>query len=191
MKTLETERLLLRPFVLEDADALYETIYSDEEVVRYYSHAGVLTREATRQRLAEHLGGWRDEELGRHAVILKASGQLLGQVHLNGYVNSCWRWSDEPAPPYNALEVELAFAFGRHSWGQGYAFEACTALIRYAFEELRLRRLVGGFYAPNLRSRSLHQRLGYRIEPNLIHEEPESFVAILDNMSMQPETVKA
>jgi ribosomal-protein-alanine N-acetyltransferase len=189
MKTVETDRLLLRPFVLEDADALYEEIYADEEVVRYYSHGGVLTREATRQRLAENLGGWRDAELGRHAVILKASAILLGQVHLNSYVNSFWRWSTEPAPTYNSLEVELAFAFGRRSWGQGYAFEACTTLIRYAFEELRL--LLGGFYAPNLRSRNLHQRLGYRIEPNLVHEEPESYVAILDNFYIQPEAVNA
>jgi ribosomal-protein-alanine N-acetyltransferase len=181
MKVLETERLLLRPFVLEDVDDLYREIYSDIEVLRYYSHKGVLTREATLQHLTEHLASWRDDALGRHAVILKENNTFLGQVHLNGEVNSYARWSTEPNPIYNSIEVELAFAFGRRFWGQGYAFEASTALIHYAFGDLRLRRLVGGFFGPNLRSRRLHERLGYHIEPNIHPAAKDEYVAILNN----------
>jgi len=181
MKVLETKRLLLRPFILEDVVGLHQEIYSDSEVVRYYSGKGVLTPEATLQHLTEHLASWRDEELGRHAVVLKENGTFLGQVHLNGYVNSFLRWSDEPSPAYNCVEVELAFAFGRRFWGQGYAFEACTVLIHYAFEELRLRRLLGAFHRLNIRSRNLHQHLGYRIEPNLYPDEKGNYVAILNN----------
>ena len=181
MKILETERLLIRPFVLEDTEALHREIYSDEEVVRYYSSKGVLTLEATRQHLIEHLASWREEELGRSAVVLKEIGTFIGQVHLNADVNSFARWSAEPSPTYNNVEVELAFAFGRRFWGQGYAFEACTALIDYAFNDLRLRRLVGGFHGNNTRSRNLHQRLGYTIEPNLHPGEELNYVAILNN----------
>ena len=81
----------------------------------------------------------------------------------------------------NSIEVELAFAFGRRFWGKGYAFEASTALIHYAFGDLRLRRLVGGFFGPNIRSRHLHERLGYRIEPNIHPNAKDEYVAILDN----------
>ena len=77
--------------------------------------------------------------------------------------------------------MELAFAFGRRFWGKGYAFEACTALIHYAFNDLRLRRLLGGFVGPNLRSRNLHQHLGYSIEPNLHPDERGNFVVIRSN----------
>jgi [ribosomal protein S5]-alanine N-acetyltransferase len=181
VKILETERLLLRPFTLDDLDGLYQEIYSDSEVVRYYSHKGVLTREATLQHLTEHLASWRDGELGRHAVVLKENGAFLGQVHLNAYVNSIARWIAEPSPTYNLVEVELAFAFGRRSWGQGYAFEACTALIHYAFSDLSLQRLVGGFFGPNTRSRNLHQRLGFHIEPNLNPTDAGNYIAILNN----------
>ena len=80
MKVLETKRLLLRPFILEDVVGLHQEIYSDSEVVRYYSGKGVLTPEATLQHLTEHLASWRDEELGRHAVVLKENGTFLGQV---------------------------------------------------------------------------------------------------------------
>src|SRR5581483_8969070 len=88
MKSLETPRLLLRPFTLNDAEDAYREIYSDIEVVRYYSSLGVQTLEQVRARIASHMGAWGSEELGRHAVILKEGSVFLGQVHLNGYVNS-------------------------------------------------------------------------------------------------------
>jgi RimJ/RimL family protein N-acetyltransferase len=178
MKPIQTAQLLLRPFTLDDAEDLHREIYSDVEVVRYYSSKGVLTLEQTRQHLAGHLAAWSEDELGRHAVILREGEQFLGQVHLNGYVNTFYRWAAEPNPPFNPLEVELAFAFGRHFWGKGYAHEACRAMIRYAFDDLKLRRLVGGAMAENLRSVNFHRRLGYHVEPNLA--EP-GFVTILDN----------
>jgi ribosomal-protein-alanine N-acetyltransferase len=178
MKPIQTERLLLRPFTLDDAVDLHREIYSDFEVVRYYSSKGVLTLQQTRQHLADHLAAWSEGELGRHAVILREGEQFLGQVYLNFYVNTFNRWAAEPNPPFNPLEVELAFGFGRRFWGLHYAHEACRAMIRYAFDELKLRRLVGGAMAENLRSVNFQRRLGYRVEPNLA--EP-GFVTILDN----------
>jgi RimJ/RimL family protein N-acetyltransferase len=118
MKTLETPRLLLRPFTLEDAEDAYREIYSDVEVVQHYSRLGVQTLEQVRTRIASFMGAWASDDLGRHAVILKESQAFIGQVHLNGYVNSFARWNDEPDPPFNPLEVELAFAFGRRFWGK-------------------------------------------------------------------------
>lgn len=181
MKTLETPRLLLRPFALEDAEAAYREIYSDVEVVQYYSSLGIQTLEQVRARIASHMGAWASDDLGRHAVILKESQLFIGQVHLNGYVNSFARWKDEPDPPFNPLEVELAFAFGRPFWGQGYASEACHAVIRYAFDDLRLRRLVGGAHPENERSINFQRRLGFRVEPCINPASP-GFVTILDNV---------
>src|ERR1043165_5829023 len=178
MKTLETPRLLLRPFTFEDAEDAWREIYSDVEVVQHYSHLGVQTLEQVRIRIASFMGAWASDELGRHAVILKESQAFIGQVHLNGYVNSYARWKDEPDPPFNSLEVELAFAFGRRYWGQGYAFEACQAVIRYAFDDLRLRRLVGGAALENERSRKLQERLGFRVETNT-HPDWPGYVSVL------------
>jgi RimJ/RimL family protein N-acetyltransferase len=108
MKTLETPRLLLRPFTLQDAEDTYREIYSDAEVVQYYSSLGVQTLEQVRARIASYMGAWAKDDLGRHAVILKEGQGFIGQVHLNGYVNSFARWKDEPNPPFNPLEVQLA-----------------------------------------------------------------------------------
>jgi ribosomal-protein-alanine N-acetyltransferase len=181
MKSLETPRLLLRPFTLEDAEDTYREIYSDIEVVRYYSSLGVQTLEQVRARIASYMGAWESEELGRHAVILKEGSVFIGQVHLNGYVNSYARWKDEPNPPFNPLEVELAFAFGRRYWGQGYAFEACQTVIHYAFDDLRLKRLVGGAALENERSVNFQRRLGFRVELSINPDSP-GYVTILDNV---------
>jgi [ribosomal protein S5]-alanine N-acetyltransferase len=181
MKPLETPRLLLRPFTIEDAEAAYREIYSDIEVVRHYSSLGVQTLEQVRARIASYMGAWESDQLGRHAVILKENQSFIGQVHLNGYVNSYARLEDEPDSPFNALEVELAFAFGRRYWGQGYAYEACQAVIRYAFDDLRLRRLVGGAALENERSINFHRRLGFRVEHST-NPDSQGYVTILDNV---------
>jgi ribosomal-protein-alanine N-acetyltransferase len=177
---LQTDRLWLRPLTMDDLVDWHREIYADPEVVRHYSGRGVETVEQAQQRLVGHLAAWREDELGRLAVVLKASGEFLGQVHLDAYVNRWYRWADEPDPPANVMEVELAFAFGRRFWGQGYAFEACTAVIGYAFGELNLRRLVGGAHQDNARSHRLQRRLGFRVEPNL-RPGADTVVTILDH----------
>jgi|SRR6266545_171493 len=189
MRMLETERLILRPFTLADAGDLHREIYSDLHVVQYYSGKGVMTVAQTQQYLADHVVAWQEDDLGRLAVVLKTTDQLLGQVHLDAYVNRFYRWKDEPNPPYNVVEVELAFAFGRQFWGQRYAYEACQAMIGYAFRDLKLRRLVGGAQLENSRSIRLQRRLGYRIEDSL---DGPGYVTILDNdLIAQPTTARS
>ena len=178
MHRLETERLILRPFSLDDAVELHRVIYSDIHVLRYYSGMGAMTLTETQQYLAEHLGAWREDDLGRLAAILKLTNQIIGQIHLDSYVNSFYRWKEEPNPLYNTVEVELAFAFGRQFWGKSYAYEACQAMVRYAFHDLKLRRLVGGAQPENIRSINLQRRLGYRIVESL---NGPGYVTILDN----------
>ena len=178
MHILKTQRLLLRPLTMDDVMDLHREIYSDSAVVRYYSGKGVRTLEDTRQYVADHLVVWQEEDLGRLAVVRQEDGQFLGQVHLDCYVNSFYRWQTEPNPTYNAVEVELAFAFGQRFWGKSYAFEACQAMIGYAFGTLHLPRLVGGAMSENFRSITLQRRLGYHLEASL---DGKGYVAILEN----------
>jgi RimJ/RimL family protein N-acetyltransferase len=78
------------------------------------------------------------------------------------------------------LEVELTYALGREFWGKGYASEACRAVIGFAFEELKLRRLVTGCEPENLRAMRLQERLGMRRERNVLGKFC-AVVGVMDN----------
>ena len=84
------------------------------------------------------------------------------------------------------MEVELAFCFGKAYWGQGYAFEACSRLVQYAFEDLKLPRLVGGALEANHRSVALQKRLGFAVTRNLHPDNPQTWVSVLINPVIVP-----
>jgi ribosomal-protein-alanine N-acetyltransferase len=179
MKPIETERLVLRPFTPDDLEDVHREVFADPEVCHFYCRH-TKTREETAEWLAYRITEWKYSQFGRLAVVLKEGGEFLGFVGLEPYANSFSRLPEEPAPRYNELEVELSFAFGKRHWGKGYAFEASRAMIGYAFDTLKLRRLVGGAALENERSRKLQERLGYRVERN-VHPDWPGFVTVLDN----------
>jgi len=91
-------------------------------------------------------------------------------------------WEDAPDSPYNNLEVELSYAFGRAYHRRGYAAEACRALIDYAFRELKIPRIAYGVDGDNVPSWSLMKSLGFRLGKNLHPDESNEVVGILDNV---------
>lgn len=177
MKSIQTDRLFLRRFYPTDFDDIVEQIYSDPEVYRYYS--GIAEdREEIERRFLIRSHQPESAEFGFWAVELRHQRKVIGQVHLEPYVN---RYNPIPGETgaYFKIEVELAFAFGRAYWGQGFATEACRAAIDYAFHDLRLARLVGGIKTVNERSIRHHLRLGYHVFVN--GTDADWQVAVLEN----------
>jgi RimJ/RimL family protein N-acetyltransferase len=172
--TFETDHLLLRPFRKEDLDDIYTQIYSDPAVCRYYCGA-TRTRAKTRAWLHFRMTESEYSDFYAWAVVLRETGRVIGLVRLGPYVNSFDR---QPENAFNEVEVELSFAFGQAYWGQGYAVEACRVVINYAFNDLRLPRLVNGVRAKNLRSARFHEKLGYQVAKGLVDE---NLVAVLVN----------
>lgn len=179
MKHFETERLSLRPFIMDDLDDVHREVFSDPDVCRFYC-GNTKSRDETAEWLAYRITEWKYSSFGRLAVVLKDSRELTGFVGLEAYPNRYSRFPDQPSPSYNEVEVELSFAFGKRYWGKGYASEASRAMIRYAFDELNLPRLVGGADLENERSRKLQERLGYQVELN-VHPDYPGYATILDN----------
>jgi RimJ/RimL family protein N-acetyltransferase len=159
--TFETDRLILRRLQEGDAEALHREIYSDHDVVRYYNGDRVFSLEEVREFLPRrrNIG-----QFGYWTVTLKETGEPIGQVHIDPYANLGWHPLPEDADLLcQSPEVHLGFAFGKRFWGHGYAFEACRRLVLYAFQDLRLRRLLGGAAGINHRSVRLHERLGFHV----------------------------
>lgn len=178
MKVMETQRLLLREFRESDYEDILSNVYTDKEVWGMYSSIGDKPEEI-RRRFLNRCYQPGNAEFGFRAAELKASGRVIGQVHLEPHVLDPRIIPGDTPAPFDTIEVELAFAFGKPYWGQGYAHEACLAMIDYAFLDLKLPRLVGGAMVDNARSINLHRRLGYTITPDPL--DNRFVVAVLYN----------
>ena len=141
--TLETPRLVLRPFAGEDLDD-FAAILADPEVAKYVG--GVADRMAAWLRIAGYLGHWQLRGYGQWAVVERESGRFLGR---------CGLWFPEGWP-----ELEVGWTLARRAWGNGYATEAGRAAVEWGRAELGLRRIASVINPENRRSIAVAERLG-------------------------------
>jgi RimJ/RimL family protein N-acetyltransferase len=165
---LETERLVLRPFVAQDLDVLAE-IQSRPEVARFL-YWEPRTRRQARSALRRKMGMTRIERAGdaiNLAVALRGDGDgstrgqpnpMLGDVLLS-YTSSMHR------------QAELGYVFHPDFHGHGYATEAAAAIVDLAFGALRVHRVFAHLDARNERSALLLERLGMRREAHFVENE--------------------
>lgn len=126
---LETDRLLLREFVEEDAEAFFK-LNSDPEVSRFVPDKPLLNVEQARQILVDHpIADYRKYGFGRGACILKSTGEQIGMAGL--------KYLEELG------EVDVAYRLMPTHWGHGYATEAALASVRFGFDNLRLKSAAG------------------------------------------------
>lgn len=149
MVALETERLILRRFSPDDWKDLYEYL-SDEKVVRYEPY-GVFGEQESRREAA-----LRSKQEAFRAVCLKSTGKMIGNVYFR------------QKEPKESLTWELGYVFNPAYWGKGYAAESCRAVLRYAFEQRGVRRVVAFCNPLNTASWKLLDRLSLRREGHLV-----------------------
>jgi RimJ/RimL family protein N-acetyltransferase len=156
---LETERLLLRPFASDDFEALF-SMHSHPEVARYL-YWDARTKEEARAVLERKMQARAIKSAGDALVLAgvkKESGELIGDFNL------VWHGSEH-------AQGEIGFIVHPDHQGHGYATEAARVLLRLAFEEMRLHRVVGRLDARNSASARVLDRLGLRREAHLIENE--------------------
>jgi RimJ/RimL family protein N-acetyltransferase len=121
---LDTERLVIRPWRIEDADAALE-IYGRDDVARWLSPAMDKVPDVASMRLLLQLWIAESDRMiapaGRWALELKSGGKLIGGVILL------------PLPPGNE-DLEIGWQVHPDHWGHGYAGEATVAVSRWALQ---------------------------------------------------------
>ncbi|MBR0598315.1 GNAT family N-acetyltransferase [Sinanaerobacter chloroacetimidivorans] len=129
---IETERLLLREWVLDDVDDLYD--YAKNPNVG--PHGGWKPHESKDESL-DIIQNLFLDKYHCWAMVLKETGKVIGSI---GYE------VDKKRPDVNCRE--LGYAMGEDYWGRGLMTEAAKAVIRYAFDEMSLD-LVSVYRSPN------------------------------------------
>lgn len=156
MQTLETDRLILRPWEPEDADFAFD-LYSRWEVQRFIGNPPQVMTE--RSQAEERISAWRlldDPVHAVWAVQIKESGQLAGNLLLKSIPAS-----GESLPLQPSGDTEIGWHFHPDHWGHGYASEAAAAALRYAFGS-GLTRVVAVTAPANAASRKVCARIGMK-----------------------------
>lgn len=143
---LETERLILRKFEEADADAVF-AMRSDPELMRYIREPSN-DREESVKWIGLTSSLLDTEEIGIFAVVEKATGEFAGW---------CGTWKIPETG-----EIEVGYAIAKNSWGKGFATEAATATVEYAFSKLGLDRIVAVARPDNEASINVMKRLGMK-----------------------------
>jgi len=150
LPTISANRVSLRPIAERDIDSLY-TIFSDPEVMRYWSSPPLKDREAARQLLCNIHDNFQRRLYFQWGIALRLDDTLIGTSTLF-HVES------------NNHRAEIGYALGRAEWGKGYMQEALTALLGYAFSELKLQRIEADVDPCNEASIRTLERLGFKKE---------------------------
>ena len=154
---VETARLILRPFVAEDFEAVH-AMRSDAEVARYL-YQEPLSEEETRDRLARSIASWSSEgDWLSAAIVERASGATVGDV--------AFHWVSE-----RDRTAEIGFILDPRHQGRGYATEAARAMLDWAFGTAGLHRVIGRTEARNTASSRVLEKLGMRLEAHLVENE--------------------
>ena len=155
MKTeLETARLRLRPFQGGDLDGL-TSMFSDPIAMRYLG--GPRDRERCLNDLRKYVATWELHGAGPLAVVRKNDERLLGRSGL---------W---PCKVDGVVELELGYFIERESWGQGYATEACQAVLAAAIEH-GIDRVVALVALDNIASIRVAEKAGFTFEKTTMIE---------------------
>ena len=150
LPTINTSRLSLRLISEEDVDDFY-AVYSNPEVMRYWSTPPLANKEAASNLINEIHEGFERHELLKWGIALRADDKLIGSVtlfHLD----------------FTHRRAEIGYALGRASWGNGYMQETLKAVLNYTFDVLNLHRIEADVDPRNEASVRTLERLGFRRE---------------------------
>ena len=158
--SLETERLLLRPWrPAEDLDAL-AAVNADPDVMRFVAPNRPLTRAETAGQLERFVAHWERHGFGLWAVVPRdGDGRAIGFAGL----------AIPSFLPQILPAVEVGWRLASGSWGRGYATEAARASVAFGFERLGLRSIVSVIEPGNVRSLRVAEKLGMRPAPDRVH----------------------
>lgn len=164
MKVIETERLILRKLIADDAEFILELL-NEPDWLKYIGDRGVRTLEDAGKYIIDGpMAMYAEHGIGLYAVVLKESSTPIG---LCGLIQRDF-----------LKDVDLGFGYLSKYWGKGYAFEAAKATMTYGVNELGYLRIVGFTAIDNEKSANLLQKLGMKDKGNIRYASTAEFIRL-------------
>lgn len=152
---LETERLILRKFVFEDAELMYKNWASDDEVTKYLTWPAHDDVFVTQSILKEWIDMYAEEEYYQWAIVLKENGsEPIGCIG----ANSC---ND------NTRTVHIGYCIGKEWWNKGITSEALKCVIDFFINKVGMNRVESMHDPKNPNSGAVMKKCGMKYEGTL------------------------
>lgn len=162
---LETPRLLLREFDIDDAQSFYN-LNLNPNVIRYTGNSAFKNIEEAKEFLNNY-SDYKENGFGRWAVINKATKEFIGWCGLK---------NDKKTD-----ETDIGFRFFETFWNQGFATESAKACINYGFENLKLKTIIGRAMKENTASIKVLEKIGLQYVKDFDFKGQEGVIYTIEN----------
>jgi [ribosomal protein S5]-alanine N-acetyltransferase len=153
--TLETARLILRPFTLPDAPDVQRHVSDRDIAAMTLSIPHPYPDGGAEQWISNHPAKYSEGNLVSFAIIERESGALAGAMGLT------------PEHGHGEGRAELGYWIAKPFWGRGYATEAGRAMIAFGFESLGLNKIHAAVFTKNPASDRVLRKIGMKWEGRL------------------------
>ncbi len=172
---LETERLILRPFLYSDLDDFYEYASKDGvgEKAGWKHHENI---EETKQILDNFIS-----EDKTFAIVLKSNNKVIGSIGIEKYKR------EESLTEFNNYKGrELGFVLSKDYWGNKIMFEALQVIINYLFNVLNYDFLICCYFETNIQSKKVQERCLFKpyremMINNIMNQKEKMIINLLLN----------
>ena len=154
---IETERLRLKRFVIENGNEIFREWAGDENVAKYLTWERHRSAAQTKNWLFEVIAGYEQDNKYCWGIELKENGGLIGSIGLD-LINERVR------------SANVGYCLGERFWGRGYMAEALRAVIDYMFYDVDVNRIEARSSVNNPRSGRVMQKAGMLKEGRLRQE---------------------
>lgn len=152
---IETDRLILRRYKIEDADAMYKNWASDSEVTKFLTWQPHSSVDVSRSIIEDWLKKYSDKKYYQWAIVLKDNGNEpiggISVVHMNEDISM----------------VHIGYCLGRAWWRRGIMSEALKAVTDFMFDTVEVNRVEARHDPRNPNSGKVMQKCGMKYEGTL------------------------
>lgn len=150
-QTIETDRLILRRFTIDDAEDMYNNWASDPEVTKFLTWPTHSSVDVSRYVLNDWVSHYEEGDFFNWAMELKENGQVIGNISVVEVKE-------------RAEAADMGYCMGRAYWGRGLMPEALKAVMDYLFDVVGLNRVAACHDVNNPKSGRVMDKAGMKRE---------------------------
>jgi ribosomal-protein-alanine N-acetyltransferase len=171
---LQTERLLLRPIQIEDAEALFE-MDSNPKVHLYLGNEPLKDIEECYGYIKSIQNQYIQNGIGRFVIELKETKEVIGWAGL--------KFITEEENGHNNF-YDIGYRLQEKHWRKGYALEAATAWLDYAFTKMKIKSIYASAHVDNIGSNTILQKIGLHQKEKYLDNNIPCYWYELENRRM-------